>query len=254
MNKITFAITRTPAPTMEFGITEANLGKPDHELALGQHAEYVEALKSIGLEVLNLPPTPEYPDAHFVEDTAVVTPGAVVISRPGAESRRGEEETIEPVVARHRPVLRIEIPGTLDGGDVMATDNVFFIGISRRTNEDGARQLGEILERCGAKWRVIQVHEGLHLKSCASYLGENTLLLEESLAEAPEFGSFKKILAAGAEKGAASSLTVNETLFVPKGFPLTAAKLEAAGYSPMELDISEMQKMDGGLTCLSIRL
>jgi dimethylargininase len=236
------------------GITRANLSKPDYELALEQHREYVEALESAGLEVLTLPPIPEHPDAHFVEDTAVVTPRVAVISRPGAESRRGEEETIEPVLARHRPVLRIEEPGTLDGGDVLATEGVFFVGISERTNEDGARQLGEILERSGLKWRAVPVREGLHLKSGASYLGANTLLVNDSLAGAGEFEGFNRITVAGTEQGAASTLTINDVLFVPSGFPKTTAKLKEAGYSPVELNVSEMQKMDGGLTCLSIRL
>lgn len=239
---------------MGLGITTSGLGQPDYETALRQHEEYVKALESLGVEVLVLPPTPEFPDAHFVEDTAVVTPGVAVISRPGAESRRGEAERIEPVLARYRPTVRIEAPGTLDGGDVLAAGEDYFIGISRRTNDDGARQLGEILARYGVKWHAVAVEEGLHLKSGASYLGGNTLLVDASLAGAPQFERFDKITSAAGERGGAGSLLINDSLLIPSGFPETKARLEARGFRPVELNISEMQKMDGGLTCLSIRL
>ena len=251
---ITFAVTRTPAHTMGRGITTAGLGPPDYEMALRQHEKYVRALESIGLEVMVLPAAPEFPDAHFVEDTAVVTPEMAVIARPGAQSRRGEEETIEPVLALRRPVVRIQPPGTLDGGDVLTAGETCFIGISQRTNEEGARQLGEALERSGIKWQAVSVGEGLHLKSSASHLGGNTLLLNDSLVNAPQFEQFDKITAAKTEQGAASSLLINDNLLIAGGFPETRAKLEAKGYRPVELNISEMQKMDGGLTCLSIRL
>jgi len=239
---------------MKLGITTSGLGPPDYGLALGQHGEYVKALESLGVEVLVLPAAPEYPDSHFVEDTAVVTPGVVVISRPGAESRRGEAEMIEPVLARHRPTVRIEAPGTLDGGDVLEAGENYFIGISQRTNEDGARQLGEIIEKYGAKWHTVAVKEGLHLKSGASYLGDNTLLVNDSMAGAPEFERFEKIVTAAGEEGAANSLLINDYLLIASGFPRTKAGLEAKGVRVVELNISEMQKMDGGLTCMSIRL
>jgi dimethylargininase len=236
------------------GITTAGLGPPDYEMALRQHEEYVRVLESIGLEVMVLPAAPEFPDAHFVEDTAVVTPGIAVIALPGAGSRQGEEEPIEPILALHRPVARIEPPGTLDGGDVLEAGDTYFIGISQRTNKEGARQLGEALERSGIKWRAVTVGEGLHLKSSASYLGGDTILLNDSMVNAPQFEQYDKIVAAKSEQGAASSLLINDNLFIAEGFPETKAALEARGYSPVELNISEMQKMDGGLTCLSIRL
>jgi dimethylargininase len=254
MDKITFAIARTPADTMGRGITEARLGPPDYELALEQHARYVRALESLGVEVLTLPPAPEYPDAHFVEDTAVIVPGGAVITRPGAESRRGEERSIEPALAPRMPVQRIEAPGTLDGGDVLAAGGVFFVGISRRTNENGARQLGSALERAGVEWRPVPVEAGLHLKSSASYLGGNTLLVNDSTAEAAEFEGFDRIIVTETEQGAASILAINDRLLIPSGYPQTRAELEGRGFETMELDISEMQKMDGGLTCLSIRI
>jgi len=250
----TRAITRRPAETMAEGITTSHLGPPDYELALAQHAAYVDALRALSLEVVVLPPLPEYPDAHFVEDTAVVTPQLAVIANPGAEQRRGERDAIEPILARYRPTVRIEDPGTLDGGDVLQAGSTYFIGLSGRTNEEGARQLGAILEESGARWETIEVPTGLHLKSNASYLGRGTMLLDESLARAPQFRGFDVIVADRSERGAASTLHINGALFVAAGFPETRARLERAGFDPIELDMSEMQKMDGGLTCLSIRL
>ena len=247
------AITRKPAKNFARGLTTSNLGAPDYDLISKQHDAYVKALRSIGLEVVELAEEPGYPDAHFVEDTAVVTPEVAVITNLGAAPRRGEEDTIAPVLARYRRTTRIEAPGTVDGGDVLMVGKHFFIGISERTNKPGAAQLGNILEDYGNTWEPIPVSAGLHLKSSINFLGNNTLIAGEEFANRDEFENYDKIIVEPAEKYAANMLWINDHLLIPKGFPGTRRKLGSRGFEIIELDMSEVRKMDGGLTCLSLR-
>lgn len=248
-----YAITRTPAETFDRGITTADLGKPSYERVIEQHRAYVAALKSIGLEVIELDPQPAYPDGHFVEDTAVVAPAVAVITNPGAKSRQGEQKSIAEVLAPYRQIEHIHAPGTLDGGDVLMIGNHFFIGISERTNPQGAHQLGNILEKNNHTWTKIPVGAGLHLKSSVNVVADNTLLVTRNFADHPEFRDYDSIIVDPAEVYAANTLRVNDHLVVPRGFPDTLEKLNRLGQKIIELDVSEMQKMDGGLTCLSIR-
>ena len=147
--KFTHAITRKPGKNFALGITTANLGKPDYELMIKQHQTYVQILKLLGLIVIELDALSEFPDSYFVEDSAIVTPEAAIITNPGADARKGEVEFMEPVLAKYRKIDRIKAPGTVDGGDVLMVDKQFFIGISDRTNEDGAKQLAAILKKYG---------------------------------------------------------------------------------------------------------
>ncbi len=247
------AITRKPGKNFADGLTTSSLGAPDYELILTQHAAYIDTLQSIGLEVIVLEEECDYPDAHFVEDTAVVTPHVAVIARPGASARQGEEDSIAPVLARYRNTERIVAPGTLDGGDVLMVGNHFFIGISERTNKDGAAQLGKFLEKYGNTWDTIPVGAGLHLKSSINYIGNNTLLVTEEFAKEKLFKKFDKIILEDNEAYSANTLWINDHLITPAGFPATRSKLDAAGMKIIELDMSEVRKMDGGLTCLSLR-
>jgi dimethylargininase len=260
----THAITRKPGMNFAQGITTSGLGTPDYELMLGQHEAYVQALRSLGLEVIVLEPLPDFPDAYFVEDVAVVTPQVAVITRPGTAVRQGEEAFIEPVLAAFKPVAHIEPPGTLEGGDVLPVDDHFFIGLSRRTNEAGAKQLGRILEGQGYGWtangvaatqrlRAVPVTTGLHLKSSVNYIGKNTLLLLPEYAAQPAFAAYHKMIVDDEERAAANSLLVNDQLLIPAGFPKTRQKVASLGFPIIELDMSETMKMDGGLTCLSLR-
>ncbi len=251
--RLTRAIVRLPAENFGLGLTTSRLGPPDHAKMLAQHAAYVRALEGLGLEVLTLEPQPKFPDGHFVEDTAVVLPGLAVITRPGAPSRRGEEETIEPVLRRFRPIARIREPGTLDGGDVLVVGRRVFIGLSERTNDEGARQLGRLVEGEGYSWTTVPVVSGLHLKSGVNVAGENTLLITRRLAESGLFRSYHLIEVAPSEEAAANVLCCNGRLLMPAGFDRTREKLERLGLSPEVLDVSEAGKMDGGLTCLSLR-
>lgn len=249
----TNAITRKPGKNFAQGITTSDLETPSYELIVKQHGAYIQALKSLGLEVIVLDPEPDYPDAYFVEDTAVVTIDVAVITNPGAEDRKGEEDTIEPLLSKHRKTVCIQPPGTLDGGDVLMVDTHFFIGISERSNWEGAEQLGRILEKYGNSWAAVPVHSGLHLKSCVNFVGNNTLLITEDFAYLNEFKEYDKIILNKEEEFAANTLLINDCLIIPKGFPDTRKKLETLGLDIIELDVSEARRMDGGLTCMSIR-
>ena len=251
--KFTYAITRRPGKNFSQGLTTANTGPPSYALILQQHRSYVETLKSIGLKIIELEAQPDYPDAHFVEDTAVVTPKVAIITNPGAESRQGEEAAIAEILTPYRAIEHIQAPGTLDGGDVLMIDNHFFIGISERTNLHGAEQLGNILEKYENTWTTLQVNAGLHFKSSVNYTGNNTLLATEGFAGHKALSEYKKIIINRAEEYAANVLWINDYLIVARGFPDIKAKLKTLDLEIIELDVSEMQKMDGGLTCLSIR-
>ena len=249
----TKALVRTPGENFGRGLTTSKLGPPSYELVLKQHEAYIETLRALGLEVIILPAEPRYPDAYFVEDTAVVTPHLAVITNLGAPSRRGEETTIEPALAAYRRTFRIHPPATVDGGDVLMVENHFFIGISERTNRDGALALGRLLEKHGHTWTAVRVGSGLHLKSSVNYLGHGTLLVAPNFAEREEFKAYSKVILDKKESYAANTLEINGTLLTPAGFPKVRPKLETLGLPIIGLDVSEVRKMDGGLTCLSLR-
>ncbi len=250
----TQAIARTPGNNFAQGLTTTVSAKPPRfDLLLKQHQTYLETLKFCELEVAVLDPLPDYPDAYFVEDTAVVTPDVAVITNPGAETRKGEEESMVPVLAGFRKIERIRTPGTVDGGDVLQVGRHFFIGLSQRTNKEGAGQLGHILQRFGNTWATIPVGAGLHFKSSVNFVGKKTLLITPDFAECEQFNGYDKIVVEEAEAYAANTLLVNEHLLTPAGFPGTRKQLEVLGFEIIELETSEVHKMDGGLTCMSLR-
>lgn len=248
------ALLRRPGPDFAQGLTTATgLGTPDLCRMLEQHRAYAEALASLGLTVEILDPLPGYPDACFVEDAVVITPEVAVVTRPGAPARRGEEAALAPVVARHRPLARIEAPGTLDGGDVLVVGKRAFIGVSERTNTEGAEQLAQVLAPHGYACTMVPVEAGLHLKSGVNWVGGDALLLSESFAGRPELTGFRSLVVDPAEDYASNTLWINGTLLTPKGFPRTRALLKTLGLPILELDTSEARRMDGGLTCMSLR-
>ena len=249
----TRAIVRLPGPDFAAGLTTARLGEPDASLMLRQHAAYADALRALGLEVEVLEPLPGFPDAYFVEDVAVVLPELAIVARPGAASRSGEADFIVPALARYREVARIESPGTLDGGDVLIASRSVYIGLSARTNPEGAAQLARLLEGHGYRSQTVAVAAGLHLKSSVSWLGGETLLVSERFADRAELRAFRRIVVDPAEKAACNSLLVNGTVLTPAGFPRTRRQLEETGLPVVELDVSEARKMDGGLSCMSLR-
>jgi len=248
------AIFKRPAKTFVNGLTTQNLGKPDYELALTQHDEYINAFKNLGVKAIVLEPDEKFPDSCFVEDTAIVTEKAAIITNPGAETRKGEIHAIENVLKNfYSNLYYIKAPGTLDGGDVLRVDNKFYIGLSKRTNRDGAEQIKQILENLGYNAFFIQLKKYLHLKTGITYLGNNTLLIAGELKENSIFNEYKKIFVPDEEDYVANSIMVNGTLFIAKGFPRTKRKLEDESFKLIELDMSEFRKIDGGLSCLSLR-
>ncbi|MCK4343965.1 MAG: hypothetical protein KAX05_01670 [Bacteroidales bacterium] len=249
----TNAIVRTPGKNFNQGITTAKLEKPDYFTTLRQHDAYCKVIENCGLNITILPPDPDYPDCPFVEDTAVITKDFVIITRPGDKKRQGEEEKIEEVLRPFRKIEKIKSPGTVDGGDILQAENHFFIGLSGRTNTEGAKQLGTIFSRYGYTFSTISVINLLHLKSGVSYLGKNILILHKDLCSSKEFKSFIKIPVLKKERYAANSLMINNSLLLPEGFPDTRKKLKELGFPVYELEMSEFQKMDGGLSCLSLR-
>ncbi len=250
----TRAICRLPGPDFAQGLTAANLGAPDYDRLLRQHASYLDALREAGLAVQLLDPLPGFPDAYFTEDVAVITPEIAVITRPGAPSRRGEAAHIEAALAGLRPLGRIQAPGTLEGGDVLVVDRRVFIGLSSRTNPAGAGQLAALLEPFGYACSAVPVSRGLHLKTSVTAAGEDTLLLTAELEGCPEFHPFRRLVVPPEEAPAANCLFLNGRLLVASGFPRTRDLLGQLGLPLVELDNSETRKMDGGLTCESLRL
>ncbi len=249
----THAFTRLPGENFANGLTTASLGLPNYELILKQHQAYRQALLSVGLDVVVLPAEPDYPDAYFVEDPAIVTPNIAVMTRSGAPSRQGEGKSLEPFLEYYRPIFHIQPPGTVDGGDILMVGNNFFIGLSERTNAEGAAQLAALLAAAGHRSETVPVAGGLHLKSGVNYVGSETLLVDKTLAGHQAFAHYDKIVLDDDEQYAANTLWVNDALLMPKGFPKTYASLAHLGLKIIELDVSEVRKMDGGLTCMSLR-
>lgn len=236
------------------GLTSANLGVVNYELALVQHDAYVSALQECGLTVIILPPDDDYPDSTFVEDTALLTPKCAVMMRPGATSRRGETREIEMVVKEFfQTVERVELPGTVDAGDIMMVGDHYYIGLSTRTNPDGAQQIIGILKLHGMTGSVLPLRHMLHLKSGVSYLENSNMLVAGELRDQPELKKFIQVPVEDDEQYAANSLWINGTVLVPSGFPKAEHAIRSLSYRTIALDISEFRKLDGGLSCLSLR-
>ena len=267
------AVVRPPAPNFSSGLTTAGLGPPDYALALAQHEAYCLALKQCDLILTRLEPEPLHPDSTFVEDTAVLTAQCAVLTRPGAPSRAGEIASIKKVLATYYPdVLSIQPPGTVDGGDVCEAGDHFFIGISERTNEAGAWQLAEVLAPFGYTSSFVDIRglsgmksvpgaiatgsasqRILHLKSGLSYIGDDRLVLIDQLASRTEFSKYDLVRVNDDEMYAANCVRVNDHVLLAAGYPVLDRKLRELGYQTIALDMSEFQKMDGGLSCLSLR-
>ena len=258
MTIFTRAIVRPPAPNFAEGLTTAGLGAPDYRRAMDQHSAYCTALEQCGLGLITLSPDPEYPDSTFVEDTAVLTERCAVLTRPGASSRAGEVAAIKNQLANFYTALTsIQAPGTLDGGDVCELDEHFFIGISERTNEAGAHQLAQKLASFNYTSSLVDIRDVsgiLHLKSGLAYLGDGRLAVIDSLAERSEFADYDLLRLNAGEEYAANCVRVNDRVLVAAGYPVWEEKLKTLGYQTIALEMSEFQKMDGGLSCLSLRL
>jgi dimethylargininase len=204
-----------------------------------------------------LPEDPRHPDSTFVEDTAILASGLAILTRPGAPSRAGEVEGVRDVLAQtHGEIREIAAPGTLDGGDVCEAESHFLIRVTQRTNEAGARQLASILAERGYTSEIIDVRgiEGiLHLKSGIAYLGDGRVVAIEALARHPALRSYEVIPVDRAEEYAANCVRVNDRILFAAGHPKLERTIRRLGYDLIPLEMSEFQKMDGGLSCLSLR-
>jgi dimethylargininase len=253
----THAITRTPAPNFAAGLTTVDLGIPDYEKTITEHGLYQAALQLCGLALTELTADPRYPDSTFVEDTAILTERGAILTRPGAESRKGEADAIKATLKGFYPELaEISAPGTVDGGDICEAGTHFFIGISLRTNEAGGQQLANWLKSKGYTSSFIDIRhtEGiLHLKSGISYIGDNRMVVIDSLAGRSDFKDYELIHTMPGEEYAANCIRINDFILIAAGFPKFEASLRGLGYKLIVLDMSEFQKMDGGLSCLSLR-
>ena len=257
MIEFTQAIARPPGATFSQGLSTAGLGPPDLALASTQHAAYCDALRTCGLAVTVLDADPGFPDAPFVEDTAVIAERVTIVTRPGAASRRGEVDSIRACLRGLRGELaEIRAPGTVDGGDVCQAGSHFFIGLSARTNADGAAQFAEIVRAAGYTASTIDVRGSaklLHLKSGIAYLGDGRVLAVRELPRTAELAHLEIVEVDARESYAANCVRINDRVLVAAGYPRTAERLAALGYSPLLLEVSEFRKLDGGLSCLSLR-
>lgn len=247
-------IARTPCRALVNGLTSSDLGAPIYEKALDQHWVYLRALSECGVDITLLPADENFPDSVFVEDPVLCTPHCAIITRPGAETRRGEAETMVEVVHRlYDKVERISAPGTVEAGDIMMVGSHFYIGLSARTNEEGAKQMIAILEKYGMTGSVVKLEKVLHLKTGLAYLENNNLLAAGEFITKPEFQKFNIIEIPEEESYAANCIWVNDTVIMPSGYPNTSKKIAALGYRVIEVDTSEYRKVDGGVSCMSLR-
>jgi len=251
------AIVRPPSANFAEGLTSVRLGVPVYAQTLKQHEAYCAALEQCGLKLVHLEADERYPDSTFVEDAAVITDRGAILTRPGAPSRTGEVAEVREALEQFYPTLSfIHAPGTLDGGDVCEAENHFFIGLSERTNEAGARQLAKWLASLDYTSSFVDIREVkgiLHLKSGLEYLGDNRMVVIDALSNSQDFRAYERIDVNEHEEYAANCVRVNEHILVAAGYPELEKRLSDLGCQTISLEMTEFQKMDGGLSCLSLR-
>ena len=249
------AITRQISPRFnECEITHIERSPIDLELARAQHDEYVRALKSpgCGCDVVELPAEPDLPDSVFVEDAAFILPEVAVITRPGADSRKPETESIARTLSPLKKLVHLKEPATLDGGDVLVLGKRIFIGLSTRSNQEAIDQLNTLLAEYGYTVTGVHLHDCLHLKTAVSRLDDHTLLINKNWLDTHHFENFHQIEVDPEEPFAANCLPVGDSIIYPTTFPKTCARLEEAGYKVVKVDVSELAKAEGAVTCCSL--
>ena len=253
--QFTHAITRIPADSVADGLRARDTGDPSGEAFRQEHALYVSALEATGLTVDVLPQLEDFPDSCFVEDPAFCLPEGAIQLRPGTPSRKGEGAQIRAALeARFDKVVELPGEGHVDGGDVLMLDDVILIGLSARTDRDGAEAFAATLADWGYAAQVCETPEGvLHFKTACSTLGDGVILATQVMAESGFFGARKVIVVPEGEEYAANVIRVNDVVLVPEGYPKTLAAIEEAGFNTVVLPTHEARKVDGGLSCLSLR-
>jgi dimethylargininase len=247
------ALTREVSPAIvRCELTHLPRTPIDLELARRQHEAYETALETLGCQVSRLPATPSLPDAVFVEDTAVVIDEIAIVARPGAPSRQPETASVGRALARYRQVVTVDEPATLDGGDVVRLGKRFFVGLSSRTNEAGADALRSIVTPFGYTVTPVPVSGCLHLKSAATAVADDVVLLDPSMVDARVFGTVAIVETDPDEPMAANALRIGRTVLAAAGFPKTRARLETRGLDVVTVDLSELAKAEGAVTCCSL--
>ncbi len=249
------ALVRTPAASVVNGLRNLDAGNPNYEHLLAQHGAYLTTLAAAGVAVSVLPALAAFPDAVFVEDPALVFSEGAILLRPGASSRRGEAAALLPELHRRFDTVVILPPGGhADGGDVLVTPDAVLIGISARTNPTGARALVDCLDQLGYHGKIVQTPTGcLHLKSDCALLDEETVLVTHRLADTGIFKRFRRIVPPRDEAPAANAVRVNDVVLVSSRYLRTIDRLETAGFRTVPVDTAEIEKIDAGLSCMSLR-
>jgi dimethylargininase len=244
------AITRGVSRNIANGqVTHMERVPLDYERARSQHQEYIALLQTLGCRVIQLPADDAYPDCVFIEDTAIVLNDVAVITRPGAESRRGEVRAVAEALARFRPVVYIEAPGTIDGGDVLVLGDRIYAGLSSRTNEEALAQLARLTKR---EVIPVQMHGALHLKTAITRIAKGTLLVNREWVDVTPFARWELIDADPSEPFGGNAVWLRDVLIYPTAFPKTRARLESRGFSVRTVDADELAKVEGGVTCCAL--
>ena len=253
--EFTHAITRLPAPSIVNGLRAEDLGNPDHDQMLKDHAQYVMTLKEAGASVTELAALDAYPDSVFVEDVALCLPEVAILMRPGAPSRLGEVSEMAPVLRDvYDPVLEIEGPGFIEGGDILVTAKEILVGLSSRTDNAGVAELAEIVSQWSYQLRQVVTPPGvLHFKTDCSLLDAETILSTKRLDATGCFANYRVVHTCDGEEAAANTIRFNQLVLMPAGFPRTRDLLLNAGYEVREINNSECARLDGGMSCLSLR-
>lgn len=247
------AITRGVSPRFsECELTHLERTHIDLDLARLQHRVYLDALRELACDLIELPAEPGLPDSVFVEDTAFILPEVAVITRPGADSRKPEIESIIGVLKPLKDLVLLREPGTLDGGDVLVLGKKIYIGLSTRSNQEAVNQLNQMLGRYGYSVTGVELRDCLHLKSAVSRVDDQTLLINKNWVDPACFEDFDLIEADPSEPYAANCLPVGESIIFPAAFPKTRAKLEERCYRVVTVDVSELAKAEGAVTCCSL--
>ncbi len=247
------AITRDVSPAIvNCELTHIERAPIDFQLVRRQHKAYEECLKNLNIKVIRLPAEPDFPDSMFVEDTAIVLDEMAVITHPGAASRRGETASIATALSPFRKLFRIESPGTIDGGDVLRIGKALYIGMSGRSNPEGSAQLQRVVSLFGYRVVNVEVTGCLHLKSAITQVTDNAVLINPAWVDQKYFENVRFIEVDSSEPDSANGLWESGALLYPSSFPRTAEKLKHEGISLRILDVSEVAKAEGALTCCSL--
>ncbi|MER8927744.1 arginine deiminase family protein [Mesorhizobium sp. M0859] len=249
------AIVREPSISVVNGLRADDRGGPTYEGVKAEHDAYIAALRDAGVEVTVLPPLEAFPDSIFVEDPALVFTDGAILLRPGTPTRVKETAELAPILREmFETVLELPAPGQADGGDIMYTPKGLLIGLSDRTDRTGAQALISCIEKLGGKGQIAETPKGvLHFKTASSLLDDETVIATAALANAAVFEGSRKIVVPEGEEPAANVLRVNDVVFASAYYPRTLEMLDREGYKVVPLKTAEIEKIDAGLSCMSLR-